>query len=188
MKTLKTCNFISERVKVKPITNAQWKEATKPSNNPKNIKEFKCWLSYYEYEYEAFEINTVDGIVQKIEVKDRNHPQYTINFGFIGESPDAYEFDYYIVKEGQTDIWYDPTRTYELNKIQDIANCWLDTKGSYKRVVDLRNNELNKARNTYRNEKAKGVNADKFKIELYISLMNIEKERLERAMKKYNSI
>ena len=179
-KILNTNDFVAERIQLQPITNAELVAAAKPNEKPENIEELKYWLSYYKYEFEVQETGWGDGDGQKIAVKDKKRPQYTIYFDFVGKHPKAYEFIYYIEKQGMTDRWFDTESTREIDRI-DI-NDYVDVKKRYKYVVDRRKKDVAKAKRAYQ-KKLK----DDWRYTSRYELDEAE-ARLERVTKKYNSI
>jgi len=180
MKILNVSDFISERMNIVPISNDELEISAKPKERLENIEDFKYWLAYYKYEFEVQETGWGDGDGQKIAVKDKKRPQYTIYFDFVGTRPTAYEFIYYIEKQGMTDRWFDTDSTREIDRI-DI-NDYVDVKKRYKYVVERRKKDVAKAKRTYQKKmKEDGRYASRYELD--------EAEaRLERVMKKYNSI
>lgn len=183
MKILNTNQFVSERIKVQPVTNAELEVAAKPNDNPQNIEEFKYWLSYYKYEYEMRKTNFGDNDGVMVAVKDKKRPQYTICFDFVGKSPKAYEFIYFIEKVGMVDSFYWDSCSHEIGRIKNISTWWLDVKESYKiNVVEWRKKQLAKAKREYQKELKKDWKyASHYKVDM-------EEAKLEKVMDKYNSI
>lgn len=182
MKILNVNDFISERMNIVPISNDELEISAKPKERLENVEDFKYWLMYYKYEFEEQESCHREGGIN-LAIKDKKRPNYTIHFDFVGTSPKAYEFLYFIDKDGLEDNFYWDSSTHEIDSIREIPKYWLDVKESYKhRVVEWRKKQLRKAELEYKKEYKKDWR--------YASDYKVKEQRakLEKVMDKYNSI
>lgn len=155
------------------------------SDHPENLGEFREYLMKNGYEIEERETNheyrgSKKGIM--ICVKDKKRPNYTICFDFTSDKPNAYEFLYFVEKDGEKDNFFYIGSTMDIEYVKDL-NLLLDVKGTYKKYfVDYRKKVLKKAEAAYKRDVRKnGRFASDYDLE-------IAREKLKLAEQKYNSI